>query len=81
MGQRTIRLAILHRVDRLPHVVTLPQWRQVVTPDEREKMAILCERIAKERDPQKFDKFVQQLMDLLELKHERIHPEHKMKLY
>jgi hypothetical protein len=48
-----------------------------MTPDEREKMAILCERIAKERDPKKFDDFVLELNYPLELKHERIHPEHK----
>jgi hypothetical protein len=48
-----------------------------MTPDERERMAILCERIAKEQDPKKFDELIRDLNDLLELKHQRIHPEHK----
>jgi hypothetical protein len=48
-----------------------------MTPDERERMAILCERIATEQDPTKFDDLVQDLNDLLEAKHGRIHPEHK----
>lgn len=47
-----------------------------MTPAERERMAILCERIATEQDPKTFDKLVQDLNDLLELKHEQIHPEH-----
>lgn len=50
-----------------------------MTPDERESTAILCERIATEQDPEKFDKLVEELNDLLELKHKRIHPEHKSK--
>jgi hypothetical protein len=51
--------------------------RRAVTPDERERMAILCQRIATEKNPEKFDKLVAELTDLLELKHRRIHPEHK----
>jgi hypothetical protein len=50
-----------------------------MTPDERERMAILCERIATAQDPDQFDKLVEELNDLLELKHARIHPEHKPK--
>jgi len=37
-----------------------------MTPDERERMAILCERIAKEQDPRKFTQFVQELNALLQ---------------
>ncbi|MGH9495317.1 MAG: hypothetical protein ACRD3B_09990 [Candidatus Sulfotelmatobacter sp.] len=37
----------------------------------------LCRQIAVEKDPATFDKLVRELNDLLELKHERIHPEHK----
>jgi len=48
-----------------------------MTPDERERMAILCQRIATEQNPESFDKLVQELNDLLEIKHRRIHPEHK----
>jgi len=44
-----------------------------MTPDERERMAILCERIAKEKDPNTFDKLVRELNNLLALKRERIH--------
>lgn len=47
-----------------------------MTPEEREKMNALCERIAIEKAPQKFDELVRELNDLLERKHERIHPEH-----
>ncbi len=43
-----------------------------MTPDERERMAILCERIAKEQDQHKFTKLVQELNDLLEAKKHRL---------
>jgi hypothetical protein len=43
-----------------------------MTPDERERMAILCERIAKEQDPHKFIQLVHQLNDLLGAKERRI---------
>ena len=43
-----------------------------MTPDERERMAILCERIAKEQDRMKFAEFVQQLNDLLDTKDRRL---------
>jgi hypothetical protein len=43
-----------------------------MTPDERERMAILCERIAKEQDPCRFVEFVRQLNQLLELKWHRL---------
>ena len=40
-------------------------------------MEKLCKLIAVEKDAIKFDEYVRQLNDLLELKHTRIHPEHK----
>lgn len=40
-------------------------------------MTELCSQIAVEQDPLIFDKLVRELNDLLELKHERIHPEHQ----
>ncbi|MFZ0419940.1 MAG: hypothetical protein WAM04_17705 [Candidatus Sulfotelmatobacter sp.] len=43
-----------------------------MTPDERERMAILCERIAKEQDSKKFMELVRQLNELLEAKERRI---------
>jgi hypothetical protein len=43
-----------------------------MTPDERERMAILCERIAKEQNPQKFTQFVEQLNALLKAKGRRL---------
>jgi hypothetical protein len=43
-----------------------------MTPDERERMAILCERIAKEQDLRKFKQFVQELNDLLQAKERRL---------
>jgi hypothetical protein len=51
-----------------------------VTPEERERMNQLCQQIQIEKDPQIFHDLVQQLLDLLEQKHKRIHPEHKTKL-
>ena len=43
-----------------------------MTPDERERMAILCERIAKEQDPKKFAELVEQLNALLDQKKLRL---------
>jgi hypothetical protein len=43
-----------------------------MTPDERERMHILCERIAKEQDHERFVKLVQELNDLLEHKEQRM---------
>jgi len=48
-----------------------------MTPEEREKMNEICKRIQTEKNPEVFDKMVRELNDLLEIKHERIHPEHK----
>lgn len=47
-----------------------------MTPEERQRMDSLCKRIAVEKDPGTFDQLVKELNDLLEQKHERIHPEH-----
>ena len=43
-----------------------------MTPDEREQMAILFERIAKEKNHDKFAKFVEQLNALLNKKAQRL---------
>jgi hypothetical protein len=43
-----------------------------MTPDERERMAILCERIAKEQDRNKFMALVRELNDLLDAKERRL---------
>jgi predicted RNA-binding protein YlxR (DUF448 family) len=43
-----------------------------LTPDERERMAILCERIAKEQDLHRFTEFVEELNNLLEAKQRRL---------
>jgi hypothetical protein len=43
-----------------------------MTPDERERMNVLCERIAKEQDHDKFVKLVQELNDLLDHKEQRL---------
>jgi hypothetical protein len=48
-----------------------------MTPEEREKMNDLCKQIQTEKNPEIFDQLVRELNDLLEIKHERIHPEHK----
>jgi hypothetical protein len=49
-----------------------------VTTKERERMNSLCTRIQVEKDPEKFDDLVRELNELLEAKHERIHPEHHL---
>ena len=43
-----------------------------MTPDERERMQLLCEQIAKEENPEVFTKLVQELNDLLEHKVQRL---------
>lgn len=43
-----------------------------MTPEERERMHVLCERIAKEQNHEKFVKLVQELNDLLEHKEQRL---------
>ncbi len=43
-----------------------------MTPDERELMAILCQRIAVEQDRMKFTKLVAELNELLEKKEHRL---------
>jgi hypothetical protein len=49
-----------------------------MTPEERTRMAELCERIQTENDPVIFDQLVKELNDLIEVKYGRIHPEHKV---
>jgi len=39
----------------------------------------ICRRVQEEKDPEIFDQLVRELNDLLETKHERIHPEHRTK--
>jgi len=43
-----------------------------LTPDERERMHALCERIAIEEDQQNFVQLVRDLNDLLERKEHRL---------
>ena len=43
-----------------------------MSPEERERMHALCERIAKEQNHEKFVKLVQELNDLLEHKEQRL---------
>jgi hypothetical protein len=50
-----------------------------MTPEERERMNVLCSRIAEEKDPILFNELVRQLSELLEKKHRRIDPEHTSK--
>jgi hypothetical protein len=47
-----------------------------MTPEERDRMNDLCRRIQDEKEPEMFDRRVAELNALLEVKHERIHPEH-----
>lgn len=48
-----------------------------MTAEERQRMNWLCLRIQDEKDPEVFDELVQELIHLMEVKHERIRPEHK----
>lgn len=48
-----------------------------MTPEEREQMNRLCQRIQEEKDPLLFDQLTQQLLDLLESAHARVHAERK----
>ena len=48
-----------------------------MTPNEREQMNRLCQRIQEEQDPVTFDQLTQKLLDLLETAHARIHPGHR----
>lgn len=50
-----------------------------MTPEETELMMQLCARIKEEKDPKIFDDLVKQLNDLIEIKHNRIHPTHARK--
>ena len=43
-----------------------------MTPDEREQMAILCQKIAVEHDRTKFTELVEELNKLLERKEARL---------
>ncbi len=43
-----------------------------MTPDERERMQILCERMTTEQDPQAFTALVEQLNNLLDPKDRRL---------
>ena len=50
-----------------------------MTPEERERMNWLCICIQDEKDPATFDALVEELNELFEQKHARIHPGHKAK--
>lgn len=47
-----------------------------MTDDERNEMERLCTLVATEKDPSRFDEYVRQLNELLDIKHARLHPEH-----
>jgi hypothetical protein len=47
-----------------------------MTPDERERMQVLCERIAKEQDHERFVELVQELNNLLDHKEQRLEEPH-----
>jgi hypothetical protein len=50
-----------------------------VTAEERMKMEELCRQIAIEKDPKTFEGLIEQLNDLLEIKHRRIDPGYQPK--
>jgi|HubBroStandDraft_5_1064220.scaffolds.fasta_scaffold262883_2 hypothetical protein len=50
-----------------------------MTPEEKEMMHTLCQRIEVEKDSKTFDELVFQLNELLEKKEHRLKPEQKEK--
>jgi hypothetical protein len=50
-----------------------------MTPEETERMYRLCEKLQTEKNPSVFDNVLEELLELLEQKHKRIHPEHQRK--
>lgn len=48
-----------------------------MTPEERERMNVLCQRIAVEQDRDKFTHLVKELNDLLTLKDHRLEEKKK----
>jgi uncharacterized protein with von Willebrand factor type A (vWA) domain len=48
-----------------------------MTPDERDRMATLCQRIATEQDRDKFTQLVKELNDLLSAKDHRLEDKQK----
>jgi hypothetical protein len=60
----------------VPSIARLAYMLRVMTREERDRMNFLCRQIQDEQDPAKFDELVLELNELLEVKHERIHPEH-----
>ena len=48
-----------------------------MTPDERERMTTLCQRIATEQDREKFTQLVKALNDLLSVKDQRLEDKEK----
>ena len=48
-----------------------------MTPDERERMALLCQRIATEQDRDNFTQLVRELNDLLSAKDHRLEDKEK----
>ena len=48
-----------------------------MTPEERGRFEWLCKKIQVEDDPDRFYEYVRELKELLDAKHQRIHPEHK----
>ena len=43
-----------------------------MTPDERERLNVICEQIAKEQDHQKFTELLEALNELLDGKEQRL---------
>jgi hypothetical protein len=54
------------------HIFVHTVFCKTMTPDERERMNLLCDQIAKEIDHNKFVKLVQELNDLLDNKEQRL---------
>jgi hypothetical protein len=48
-----------------------------MTPEEREKMNEICKKIQTEKNPEVFHQLVRELNNLIAIKHEPVHPEHK----
>lgn len=48
-----------------------------MTPEERDRMNAICQRIQEEKNPAVFDELVRQLNDLIDAKYGRIHAGHE----
>ena len=59
---------------RTGYIIASPSSPVPMTPDERDEMNRICRLIQDEKEPVKFASLVQQLIELLERKEQRLEP-------